>query len=442
MNAVEIIQKKRDGGELTQEEIAEFVRGVVDGSIADYQAAAWLMAVFLRGMTERETLDLALAMRDSGERVDLSDLPHHPTLDKHSTGGVGDKTTLVVVPMLAAAGVPILKMSGRGLGFSGGTIDKLESIPGFRTELTVEAAKEQVRQIGAALVGQSANLVPADKILYGLRDVTATVESIPLIAGSILSKKLAGGAERIVLDVKVGSGSFMKTLERGQALAQTLVTLGNRAGVPTSAVLTDMNEPLGFAVGNALEVREAIATLRNESLTEPRFRLLCIELTAHSLTSVGKAATLEEGRAQAEKLLASGAAARKFEEIVKAQGGPDGCDNILDTLPKAPQVHSVTAETSGVIAGLDAEAVGRLAMAMGAGREKKTDPIDLSVGIVLNSKTGTAVTTNTLIATLHLRESDAPHADAFAEALRTAYHIVPASEAPPQPAGPIIKILD
>ena len=424
MSAVEIIKKKRDGGELTQDEISHFVAGVVDGSVADFQASAWLMAVYLKGMTPRETLDLTLAMRDSGTRIALSDLTDRRTLDKHSTGGVGDKTTLVVVPILAAAGVPILKMSGRGLGFSGGTIDKLESIPGFRSEICLEEAIQQTRTIGAALIGQSESLVPADSILYSLRDVTATVESIPLIAASIMSKKLAAGANRILLDVKVGIGSFMKTIERGRDLAKALVMIGNSAGVPTSAVLTSMAEPLGWTVGNALEVREAIGVLQNDALTEPLFRTLCLELVAHGLVAVGGSVDLGDGIAVAERMLLSGAAERKFADIVAAQGGPHGCDQILSGLPVAAHLHKVLADSYGVINGLDAEIVGRLAMAMGAGRCKRADAIHPEVGIVLNCKTGNPVTPTTTLATLHLRESDAGHAEAFASALRGAYTIV------------------
>jgi len=249
VRAVEFIAKKRDGGEHTEEELRDFIGRVTDGSMPDYQISAWLMAVFLRGMTMQETRALTRAMRDSGERIDLSDVPNGPALDKHSTGGVGDKTSLVVVPLLAAAGIPILKMSGRGLGFSGGTIDKLEAIPGLRTTLKSEEAKAQVRSIGLAIVSQSSQLAPADGKLYALRDVTATVESIPLIASSIMSKKLAGGSGRILLDVKVGSGSFMRELEQARALASTLVTIGVQEGVPTQAVLTDMEEPLGWTVG-------------------------------------------------------------------------------------------------------------------------------------------------------------------------------------------------
>jgi pyrimidine-nucleoside phosphorylase len=432
MNALEIIAGKRDGRELTAEEIGFFVRGVTEGRIPDYQASAWLMAVFLRGMTASETLALTLAMRDSGQRVDLSDLPNGPALDKHSTGGVGDKTTLVVVPILAALGVPMLKMSGRGLGFSGGTADKLESIPGFRTDLTIAEAKAQVIRIGAALIAQSAQLAPADGVLYALRDVTATVESIPLIASSIMSKKLAAGAARILLDVKVGRGAFMKTRERAEELARTLVALGTDAGVPTSAILTPMDEPLGAAVGNALEVAEALEVLKPRSAegaeslapATAQFRRLCVELAAHGLVAVGKAANTVEGIAQAEQCLESGAAGDKFAEIVAAQGGPaGGLDAIASALPTAAQTASVRAEAQGVIIALAAEAVGGLAMEMGAGRAAKSDRLDPAVGIVLHCKTGDRVTQATELASLFLRAADADKIEAFASALRAAYSI-------------------
>jgi pyrimidine-nucleoside phosphorylase len=402
----EILAHKRDGEELSAEEIGFFVRGVVDGTVKDYQASAWLMAVFLRGMSRRETRDLTLAMRDSGDTVDLSDLPAHPTLDKHSTGGVGDKTTLVVVPILAAAGIPMLKMSGRGLGHSGGTVDKLESIPGFRTELTVDEAKEQVRTVGAALIGQSADLAPADKILYSLRDVTATIASLPLIASSIMSKKLAGGAERILLDVKAGRGAFMKTREQAEALARLLIELGSEAGVPTTAMLSPMDEPLGRAIGNALEVEEAVRLLLAPAEAEPVFAGFCRELASHGLIAGGKAASEPDARRLAGDLLDSGAAARKFAEIVAAQGGPKSCEAILRALPRAPATRAIGAPSSGVVTVLDAEQIGRLAMRLGAGRQAKTDPIDPAVGIVLHHKVGVSITAGTPLATLHLRAVD------------------------------------
>ncbi len=437
MNVYDIIARKRDGGELSGDEIRFFIQGVTDGTIPDYQASAWLMAVYLRGMSGREMLDLTLAMRDSGEQIDLSDLPGRPTVDKHSTGGVGDKTTLLVVPILAAAGIPVLKMSGRGLGFSGGTVDKLESIPGLRVDLTIEQAKTQVRQVGAALLAQTGNLAPADKVLYSLRDVTATIESIPLIASSIMSKKLAAGAERIVLDVKVGRGAFMKTREQAELLAKILVGVGIGAGVPTVAILSRMDEPLGLAVGNALEVREVVSFLqfgrpgKRDSLLpdEIPFVDLCLELAAVGLMAAGKARTNVEAKKEAVKLLSSGAAGAKFAEIVAAQGGPKTLDEIDAALPVAPVQYVVTAAESGRVDSIDAEQVGRLAMQLGAGRAARQDSIDPSVGIVLACKTGATIQKGDPIATLHLRTADASKTETFTETLRNAFQIIPSEEA-------------
>ena len=420
MTIGQILARKRDGEELSTEDIRFFVRGVVDGSVADYQASAWLMAVFIRGMTRRETHDLTLAMRDSGGRIDLSDLGTRPTLDKHSTGGVGDKTTLVVVPILATAGIPILKMSGRGLGHSGGTVDKLEAIPGFRTELSIEEAKEQVRAIGAALIGQSADLAPADKILYGLRDVTATVASLPLISSSIMSKKLAAGADRILLDVKCGRGAFMKTREQAETLAKLLIGLGTEAGVPTSAALSPMDEPLGRAVGNALEVEEAVRLLLQPADAEPVFLAFCIELAAHGLMATGKAGSRKEAENRAEALLNGGEAARKFAQIVEAQGGPNTCEAILASLPRAPITHPVLAPKSGLVTVLDALKIGELAVAMGAGRLAKSDKIDSAVGIYLHAKVGTRVLIDEELATLHMRSADAARVSEFEAVLLAA----------------------
>ncbi len=422
MNIVDIIAKKRDGNALSKEEISFFVQGVTSGTIPDYQASAWLMATFLRGMNTQETLDLTLAMRDSGQVLSL---PEHLgiTLDKHSTGGVGDKTTLVVVPILAAAGVPMLKMSGRGLGFSGGTVDKLESIPGFRTELTIAEAIAQVEKVGAALIAQTGELAPADKILYGLRDVTATVECIPLIASSIMSKKLAGGAKRIVLDVKVGRGAFMKSREQAQALADALVEIGNGAGVPTVAVLTPMDEPLGYAVGNALEVKEALDTLLlgQSKSVDKSFLELCLNLAGHGLEAVGKAANEAEGCTQAATLLDSSDAAKKFAEIVAAQGGAATIEEIYAGLPQAPIQYPVPAKEAGVVTGIDAELVGRLSVDMGAGRHAKGEEIDHSVGVLLHKKTGVKVRTGDSIATLHCRQSDRSRLPEFTARLLEAY---------------------
>ncbi len=423
MSVAEILAKKRDGAELSTEEIRLFVSGVVDGKVHDYQAAAWLMAVYLRGMSRRETRDLTFAMRDSGEVVDLSDLDTHPTLDKHSTGGVGDKATLVVVPILVAAGIPMLKMSGRGLGHSGGTIDKLESIPGFRTALSVEAAKTQVKSIGAAMIGQSDRLAPADRIFYKLRDLTATVESIPLIASSIMSKKLAAGGERILLDVKVGRGAFMKTRDQAESLARMLIELGADAGIPTSAVLSAMDEPLGRTIGNALEVAEAVELLIEPDEGEPVFAAFCRELAGHGLLVTERASNPLQAGARVDELLRSGRPAAKFAEIVAAQGGPSTCKSILEALPRAPIHHIVLAPRPGTIVSIDAESVGRLAMEMGAGRKSGADQIDASVGVVLHRKVGSKVNAGDRLATMHMRSSDSARAVEFAGELIEAIQI-------------------
>ncbi len=469
MNAVEIIARKRDGAELSTNEIRFIVSGVVNEIVPDYQAAAWLMAVFLCGMSRRETLDLTIAMRDSGKRIDLTDLVNGPALDKHSTGGVGDKTSLVVVPILAAAGIPILKMSGRGLGFSGGTVDKLESIPGFRTDLSIDQAKDVVRRVGAVMIAQSNQLAPADKILYAIRDVTATIESIPLIAASIMSKKLAAGGRRILLDVKCGQGSFMKTRENADLLAQELVAIGNAAGEPTVAILTRMDEPVGWTVGNALEVREAIETMRSHAKTRSReeenalearrtidalsptscspvsespsllFLDLCIELAAYGLVAAGKAANLRQGRKVGKNQIASGAAMAKFVEIVAAQGGSDSAHSILASLPRALVNCDVVSTQTGFIASMDAEEIGKLATEMGAGRHKKSDQVDHSVGIALDCKIGSKVLPGTRLATLHLHEQDIHRTDELATRLRSAYIITKAK--PQIPESLVISIV-
>ena len=441
MNVTEFITRKRDGGEHSGAEIAAWVGGIVSGAIPDYQASAWLMAVFLRGMTARETLSLTLAMRDSGQVVDLADLPNGPALDKHSTGGVGDKTTLVVVPILAAAGIPILKMSGRGLGYSGGTVDKLESIPGFRAGLSIDEAKRQVTEVGAALIAQSAELAPADKILYALRDVTATIECLPLIASSIMSKKLASGGANILLDVKVGRGAFMKTREQAEALASAMIAIGNGAGVPTSALLTAMDEPLGRNIGNALEIQESLDVLTSPQDADPLFRSLCLDLAAHGIRAMGKAETESAARDFADDILKSGRAAAKFAEIVAAQGGPSTFEKISNELPQTKIRHEVRADAAGVVARLDAETVGRLAVTLGAGRAAKSDAIDPAVGIVLHRKTGAAIAAGDVLATLHLRDSDAGRAEEFSAALREAYSIFPEVETLP-PASLVLAALD
>ncbi|HHS98253.1 MAG TPA: thymidine phosphorylase, partial [Chloroflexi bacterium] len=355
MRAVDIIIKKRDGNELTTEEIRFFVQGYTEGTIPDYQAAAWLMAVFLRGMTDRETEDLTMAMAYSGDILDLKDVAPF-VVDKHSTGGVGDKVSLVVVPTVAACGLPVGKMTGRGLGFSGGTVDKLESIPGFRTDLSHEEFKAQLARIGIVLTGQSLDLAPADRKLYALRDVTGTVPSLPLIVSSIMSKKIAAGADAIVLDVKVGSGAFMKTLEDAEALARSMVRIGQRVGRKVVALLSDMNQPLGWAVGNALEVREAIETLHGGGPED--FREHCLVVAAEMLALGGKAADPEEGKRLAAEAIDSGAAWEKFRAMVEAQGGDLTVVDEPDRLPSARVVEPIPAPVSGYLQRVNAAEVG------------------------------------------------------------------------------------
>ncbi|GIV09108.1 MAG: thymidine phosphorylase [Fimbriimonadales bacterium] len=385
-----LIAQKRDGGELDRAALEQLVMGYVRGDVPDYQVAAWLMACYLNGLTDAETLALTEIMAASGEQLDLSGIDA-PTLDKHSTGGVGDKTSLVLIPLLAAGGIALAKMSGRGLGFTGGTVDKLESIPGYRTELTAQEMIAQVQRIGCCLAGQSASLAPADKLLYALRDATATVESIPLIASSIMSKKLAGGARHILLDVKVGAGAFMSTRERAATLVQTLIRIGEGAGRRTYAVLTDMSQPLGYTVGNALEVREAIETLRPDGRTHPRFRALILHLSAQAFTLCGLAPDLPSGVARAERLLQSGDALRKFQQMVEAQGGDPNVVENPALLPQAPLVSELPAPETGYVAQVHPRQVALACLQLGAGRQKKEDAIDPAVGVESLKSVGDAV---------------------------------------------------
>jgi pyrimidine-nucleoside phosphorylase len=404
MRAIDIIEKKRDGGELSAEEIRWFIGGFTNGEIPDYQAAAWLMAVFLRGMTRRETLDLTLAMAASGEQLDLSAAIEY-AVDKHSTGGVGDKVTLVALPLVAAAGVPVAKMSGRGLGFSGGTLDKLESIAGYRVRLSDEEIVRQVREHGIVLCGQTRRLAPADGALYELRDVTGTVPSLPLIASSIMSKKLASGAQATVLDVKVGTGAFMKTVEEARALAQTMVDIGVGAGRAMVALLSDMNQPLGCAVGNALEVREAIETLRGDGPADLREH--CLTIAAH-MVRLGRCEARPEvlGAITQELagLLDSGAALARFRELVAAQGGDVQQIDDPDRLPSARLQERVRAERSGWVAAMDALTVAQATLELGAGRACKTDVIDPAVGVVVCKKVGDWVDAGDSLFTVHAND--------------------------------------
>ncbi|MFC4306244.1 pyrimidine-nucleoside phosphorylase [Cohnella boryungensis] len=398
MRTVDLITKKRDGGELTESEIRFLIQGYTDGSIPDYQMSAMAMAIFFRGMTPEERANLTMAMVHSGETIDLSAISG-TKVDKHSTGGVGDTTTLVLAPLVAAIGVPVAKMSGRGLGHTGGTIDKLESIPGFHVEIDNDAFLKLVNRNGLAVIGQSDNLTPADKKLYGLRDVTGTVNSIPLIASSIMSKKIASGADAIVLDVKTGDGAFMKEMSEAEELAACMVDIGSRVGRKTIAVLSDMSQPLGNAIGNALEVKEAIDTLRG---TGPRdLTELCLTLGSHMAVLAGVATTQEEARGLLETAIRNGSALEKFKVFLAAQGGDASVVDEPERLPTAKHAIPVPAKASGFVASIAAENMGVAAMLLGAGRATKESRIDLAVGIVLHKKIGDPVEAGEALATLY-----------------------------------------
>jgi pyrimidine-nucleoside phosphorylase len=402
MRAYDIIYKKREGQKLNNKELEFLIKGYVNGEIPDYQISAWAMAVFFQGMDAEETAKLTLLMAESGDMIDLSPI-QGIKVDKHSTGGVGDTTTLILAPLVASAGIPVAKMSGRGLGHTGGTIDKLESIPNFNTSLSRDKFFNNVNQHGVAVVGQTGNLTPADKKLYALRDVTATVESIPLIASSIMSKKLAGGADAIVLDVKTGNGAFMKDFAEAKKLAEAMVAIGKKVGRDTAAYITDMNQPLGNAVGNALEVKEAIKTLRGEGpedLTE-----LCIELGSAMLQLSGKIEDLEKGRKILRENLKNGKALAKFSEMITAQGGNAEVVDDLDLLPTAADTVEVKAEKGGYISEIKALDIGLAAMILGAGRENKESEIDLVVGLELKKKTTDQINKGETLAVLHYNDS-------------------------------------
>lgn len=423
MRMVDLIQKKRDGGVLSEEEIRFLIAGYTKGDIPDYQMAAFTMAVLFRGMTEQETAVLTDAMMRSGDMVDLSCFGNL-SVDKHSTGGVGDKTTLIVAPIVASLGGKMAKMSGRGLGHTGGTIDKLESIPGFRTTLSTEEFIRQVHDVGVAVIGQSGNLTPADKKLYALRDVTATVDSLPLIASSIMSKKLAAGAHSIVLDVKVGSGAFMKTLEDAEKLAKEMVSIGKACGRNVAAVLSNMDIPLGFCVGNALEVMEAVEVLRGGGC--PDLRELCVTLSANMM-SLAMDWPLEESMEKAQKALDSGMAFGAMKRWVSAQGGDDRALEDFSLLPQPGVSKDIRADQSGYVRHMDAQEIGEASVLLGAGREKKEDAIDYAAGIRLYKKTGDRVEKGELIATLYTgREAALPDAE---QMVKSAYQW---GETPPE----------
>ena len=402
MRMYDIIQKKRDGGALTEQEIHWFISSYVKGEIPDYQVAALCMAIYFQGMNLEETTALTFAVRDSGDRLDFSEI-NGLRVDKHSTGGVGDKTSLVVTPIVASLGVKVAKMSGRGLGHTGGTIDKLEAIPGFKTDMPVEEFKRIVNSVGIAIVGQNAELAPADKLLYALRDVTATVDSLPLIVSSIMGKKLAADDDCIVLDVKTGSGSFMKTLEKSRELAEWMVTIGKRAGKRMRALITDMGTPLGYAIGNSLEVVESIHTLQGKGpkdLTE-----LCVALSSHILVLAEKG-SYEECEKMVRRAIADGTGLQTFADMVEAQGGNKDWILNPDNFPAAKYSYTILARESGYITGVDAEGYGVASLLLGAGRNTKEDVIDPTAGIYLLAKTGDYVKKGQPIATLYSGRED------------------------------------
>ena len=404
MRMVDLITKKRDGGKLSKEEVAFFVHGYTKGDIPDYQASAFLMTVYFNGMTEEETAWLTEEMANSGETFDLSSI-EGKKVDKHSTGGVGDKITLITGPLVAAIGIPVAKMSGRGLGHTGGTLDKLESFKGFSIDLSREQFMGLVNENKLAVAGQTGNLAPADKKLYALRDVTGTVNTIPLIASSIMSKKLASGAEAIVLDVKTGSGAFMKSLDDSKQLAETMVKIGKNLGRQTVAVITDMNQPLGFEVGNSNEVKEAIQVLSGEKITD--LREISVELAAHMALLADKFSSYEEARAHLEACLDNGTALAAFRTFIGAQGGDTALVDNPELLPQADYHIEVKAPVAGFVHSIDAEGIGTAAMYLGAGRATKDDDIDHAVGITLKKKQGDAVEQGETIAILHARDAQA-----------------------------------
>ncbi len=433
MRMYDIIMKKRNGEELTEEEIRFFVKGYTEGSIPDYQASALTMAIYFRGMTEKETALLTIAMADSGDRLDLSGI-HGIKVDKHSTGGVGDKTSLSLTPMVAACGIPVAKMSGRGLGHTGGTIDKLESFPGFSTSISEETFRNNVNSIGIAIMGQTAELAPADKKLYALRDVTATVDSMPLIASSIMSKKLAAGADAIVLDVKTGSGAFMQAEEDSIALAEEMVKIGKNAGRTMAAVVSDMDQPLGRAVGNALEVIEAIDTLKGQGPED--FTELCMTMGTQMLLAGKKAADEKQAREMLEGVIRDGSALKKLAEFVEAQGGDPRAVYDTGLLPKASIVREIVSDRSGYVAKIDCSEIGICSLILGGGRETKESEIDLSVGLILKKKVGDHVREGEPLAVIHA--NDEKKLEEAQKRFLAAYHF---SDTAPEARALIRRIL-
>jgi pyrimidine-nucleoside phosphorylase len=399
---VDLIERKRDGRELTTEQIEGFIRAYTAGEVPDYQAAALMMAIYFQGMNRRETVALTLAMARSGDQLDLRDVVPF-SVDKHSSGGIGDKTTLVVQPMVAACGIPVAKMSGRGLGSSGGTLDKMEAFAGWSPDLTMDQFRRQLAQIGLVLSGQTADLAPADGKLYALRDVTGTVASMPLIAASIMSKKLAGGADAIVLDVKTGNGAFMATVAAARELAGLMVNIGQDAGRRTVALISDMNQPLGHAIGNALEVKEAIATLQGNGPAD--LWVHCLEVAGHMIRLAGKTDSMAAAKEMATAARDDGRALHKFRQLVEAQGGDPRLVDKPELLPQATLVECLTAPRSAYVAGLDTSALGWSSVHLGAGRRLKSEPIDYAVGLILPLKVGDAVTAGQEIAVVHANDA-------------------------------------
>lgn len=403
MRMVDLIAKKRDGKELSTEEINFIIQGYTQGEIPDYQVSALAMSIFFQDMTERERADLTMAMVHSGDTIDLSAI-EGVKVDKHSTGGVGDTTTLVLAPLVAALDIPVAKMSGRGLGHTGGTIDKLEAIAGFHVEISKDEFVELVNRSKIAVVGQSGNLTPADKKLYALRDVTATVNSIPLIASSIMSKKIAAGSDAIVLDVKTGAGAFMKTVDDAKELAHAMVSIGNNVGRKTMAVISDMSQPLGLAIGNSLEVKEAIDTLRGEGPKD--LEELCMALGSQMVFLAGKADSLEDAEAKLQEVIRNGKALEKFKAFIANQGGDASVVDHPERLPQAQYRIEVPAKQDGVVAEIVADEIGTAAMLLGAGRATKESKIDLAVGLMLNKKVGDAVKKGDSLVTIHANRED------------------------------------
>lgn len=397
------IQKKRDGLELSKEEISNFIEGIVKGEVADYQASAFLMSVFFQGMSADETSYLTEAMLKSGDRYNFSHIKG-PKVDKHSTGGVGDKVSLILAPLAAACGMKVPMMAGRGLGHSGGTLDKLETIPGFSVQISKDKLESNLKNVGVAIIGQTEKIAPADKKLYALRDVTATVDCIPLITGSILSKKLAEGSEYLVLDVKVGSGAFMKTKDEARKLAKSLIRVSNKLGVKCRALLTNMDQPLGYATGNALEVIESVEVLRNTSTRSNDLRELTIHLCAHMLEACGLVKNIKDGRKLSQDRLLDGSAYKIFLQMVEAQGGDTAYIEDLEKLAKAPKTVDWKAKKRGFLNKIDTEAIGHILIALGAGRTKASDPIDPGVGMIFHKKLGSKVNVGEPIVTVHAPE--------------------------------------